>query len=90
MKAHLDAGFMDDTALFEKEKTKPFMGIQKRNALMYRQREAIILTFLTSLADDVFKIIKMKHEDAVVAVTKMPEDPMNKKFYFISLILPLM
>ena len=72
MKPHIDNGFLKDHEALAKEKEKPFLGYQKKCAILYRQREGGILAFFNQTATEVMKVAKLPYDEAVALVEKMP------------------
>ena len=89
MKPFIESGVLTDADTLAKEKTKPFLGIQKKNAIIYRDIESSILTFFCHTADMVHTLTLMSSKEALERVEALPDDGSNKKEYMLKCIVPM-
>ena len=74
MKPFIESGVLTDQETLGKEKTKPFLGIQKKNAILYRTTESKILTFFCKVADTVELLCNLSSKEAAEYVEALPND----------------
>jgi len=54
----------EDNAILEKDDKEDSLGFNKRNCVLYRKGEKVILHFLKDCASRVYKLVQMSQKDA--------------------------